>query len=274
MHEVISREDAKSSGLKFYFTNTPCSKGHIAERFVNDGKCRECNRLACLRRHQKNLEKDPERLAGLIAMRAELAIKREQKAKTSELYRQWGAARKNALANGDVTYQGRPCKKDGTTDRYSSGGGCVACAAVIAASDERKEYDKAYLAENKEKVLERTRIYRENNREALVAKSRQWALANPEKRRMISMNYKHRRRAIEADGMSTSELMAWAETQPKICYWCFRRCADAFHVDHYYPLSKGGEHEAHNLVIACPGCNLRKSAKDPIDFAQQNGRLL
>jgi len=40
------------------------------------------------------------------------------------------------------------------------------------------------------------------------------------------------------------------------------------------PLSRGGSNDKYNLQLLCPTCNLKKSAKDPIDFAQENGNLL
>jgi hypothetical protein len=43
----ISREVAKTQGLKRYFTGHPCSRGHIAERFVVDGR-----RVRCKREHR------------------------------------------------------------------------------------------------------------------------------------------------------------------------------------------------------------------------------
>ena len=46
------------------------------------------------------------------------------------------------------------------------------------------------------------------------------------------------------------------------------------HVDHIVPLAKGGQHVASNIQILCPTCNVRKSAKDPIDFMQSRGFLL
>ena len=40
----ISREIAKAQGLKRYFTGHPCGRGHVAERFVADGRCVQCKR--------------------------------------------------------------------------------------------------------------------------------------------------------------------------------------------------------------------------------------
>ena len=45
------------------------------------------------------------------------------------------------------------------------------------------------------------------------------------------------------------------------------------HLDHVVPLARGGLHEDANLQLLCPPCNLNKHAKDPDEWAQQNGRL-
>jgi HKD family nuclease len=39
------RDEAKARGDKWYFTGEPCIYGHVADRLVRNGKCRECNRL-------------------------------------------------------------------------------------------------------------------------------------------------------------------------------------------------------------------------------------
>jgi hypothetical protein len=43
------RMEAKRARKKWYFTGEPCIRGHIKDRLVSNGKCRECNRLACER---------------------------------------------------------------------------------------------------------------------------------------------------------------------------------------------------------------------------------
>jgi hypothetical protein len=42
---VISRESAKSLGLKRYFTGKPCKYGHMSERLVSDKKCVTCKKV-------------------------------------------------------------------------------------------------------------------------------------------------------------------------------------------------------------------------------------
>jgi len=129
----------------------------------------------------------------------------------------------------------------------------------IAEKDKKREYDRA-------------RRERLGNEDA-QARAKEWAKNNPEKRRAITFNYDSKRRAREAHGVSGKALADWTAEQSKICYWCGVKCEDSFHVDHYQPLAKGGLHELDNLVIACPTCNLTKSAKDPIEFAHTKGRL-
>ena len=39
----LAREEAIKSGLKFYFTGLPCSKGHVTNRYVSTHQCKTCN---------------------------------------------------------------------------------------------------------------------------------------------------------------------------------------------------------------------------------------
>tara|TARA_B100000408_G_scaffold137321_1_gene128688 strand:+ start:4877 stop:5551 length:675 start_codon:yes stop_codon:yes gene_type:complete len=42
MLHIISREDAKNLGMKYYFTGIMCKHGHISERNVKYTSCRQC----------------------------------------------------------------------------------------------------------------------------------------------------------------------------------------------------------------------------------------
>lgn len=44
--------------------------------------------------------------------------------------------------------------------------------------------------------------------------------------------------------------------------------------DHKIPLARGGSNEIENIEGLCRPCNMRKNAKDPIAWANENGRLL
>ena len=55
---------------------------------------------------------------------------------------------------------------------------------------------------------------------------------------------------------------------------CRCRLRGKYHIDHIIPLDLGGTSWITNLQLLCPSCNRRKSNKDPIAWAQENGRLL
>lgn len=133
-------------------------------------------------------------------------------------------------------------------------------AYQAATKDEKREYDKEYRAKQDPAKLTR--------------RAADWNRTNKERRAAIVRSYDARRRAWKSGGISGPVLANWTQGQKKVCYWCGAKCADSFHVDHYTPLSRGGEHEISNLVISCGPCNFKKNAKDPLDFAREVGRLM
>ena len=76
-------------------------------------------------------------------------------------------------------------------------------------------------------------------------------------------------------GDVTSNQLLKLQQNAKVCYWCgINLKGKATHIDHYIPISKGGEHTLSNLVASCDKCNLIKHAKDPFVFANSIGKLL
>lgn len=41
--KIISREDAIKENQKYYFTGTPCTKGHVSKRIVSSWRCHQCH---------------------------------------------------------------------------------------------------------------------------------------------------------------------------------------------------------------------------------------
>lgn len=141
-------------------------------------------------------------------------------------------------------------------------------------AEKKRAYDAVYNEKNKERIRLRMAADYRSKAERKKAQIREWQKANPELVRAYKATSKAARRAQTEIGITGPELYAWKKAQPKVCHWCGVKCAKKFHVDHYVPLSRGGTHEAKNLVIACQSCNLRKHAKDPLAFAREVGRLL
>ncbi len=267
------RETARAAGQMFYSTGVPCVNGHLAERYVAIDRCRVCEAVSAAAKCGMTLDEyetskaERKRIAReRSAHLAEVAARRKER-------RLAKSARKIAIENGSLTYIGRPCSKGHSGTKYTASGSCVECLAIFSRSELKKEYDRQYLAENRERILKATRERNTLNREERAVKAREWAKKNPEIRKAISKAYKARRRQLEAGGDKTAVIMAWEKAAPKFCHWCKAKCENKYHIDHYQPLSKGGMHVVDNLVIACPTCNLRKSAKDPYEFAASLGRL-
>lgn len=270
---IISKAQAKILGFRRFFMAEECPRGHIDERFITGGRCVECNRLSCAKRFQKKTDADPERKASIAEAKRIAKERKDEVATRSAAWNKLRESRQAAISSGSLTYHGRECPYGHGTERYTSGGNCIACSAEFSASDHKKEYDKQYQEDNAERIQARRKDYQDRTSAQRTIAAMAWARSNPDKRKAISKAYKHRRRTIEKQGSSTTDLMAWESDAKKDCYWCGKKKLKKYHVDHYHPLSKGGAHHVSNLVIACHKCNLKKSAKDPYLFAQSVGRL-
>ena len=126
----------------------------------------------------------------------------------------------------------------------------------------RKEYDKKYYNDHKEKYKEYGREYSK-------------IYCKTEKGKAKSKNNGAKRRSIfKNSDVSTNDIL-YIQKQANLCYWCGGKInINNLHIDHYIPISKGGEHSIDNLVVSCNKCNLSKQAKDPIKFANSIGKLL
>lgn len=115
------------------------------------------------------------------------------------------------------------------------------------------------------------REYRTKNSEKLSQIKAAWRAQNCDLIRAVKASYKARRRAQVGAGDSSKDVQNWLSKTPKICLWCEVSCEDGYHIDHFYPLARGGEHRVLNLAIACPTCNVKKSALMPEEFCARNG---
>lgn len=130
-----------------------------------------------------------------------------------------------------------------------------------------------HYRENKQARSERSANYYAENRERLSEKHRQHYAENPE----IYAALSSKRRAIKrgaGGSYKASDVSSILDSQRSKCASCLKKLSSGYHVDHIMPLARGGTNDKYNLQILCPSCNLSKHAKDPIDWAQKNGRLL
>ena len=150
-----------------------------------------------------------------------------------------------------------------------------------------REERRSYYLQNKEKEMQRHKKYYDKHRSRLIEYTKQYNLENKEKISQYLKEYRktengktsaknhsmNRRLQKKIGSIKTKELKEFLLKKTK-CYWCEKNLKDNFHIDHYIPLSKGGAHSIDNLVLSCHSCNLKKSNKDPFEFAISLQRLL
>ena len=239
--KIISRAEAKAAGLKRYFTGEPCKYGHVAEVQVSSNGCCECNKIRKKASYHANVEASRQKRRQYFSANSAkvLANNRASRDKHRESVRAGNKAWYDRVKQTPEWQALQKAKRE-------------------ANKEAKRAYDKQYGIANSAKKVERAKV---------------WIKSNPDKRAAILFSYDGRRRSQKAQGDSTAAIREWVKAARKVCYWCNSKCADDYHIDHYQPLSKGGEHRISNLVIACPTCNLRKNAKDPLEFAASVGRL-
>ena len=207
-------------------------------------------------------------------------------------------------------FTGRPCKHGHLGKRNVKYGVCLECARVTAKKiymdeqrrteklEKQKDYrlenkellkkkyrdfywenrerllseDKKYRDENSQKVKIRHRVYRDKNKIHISIREKKWRAENKE---LVRAKHANRRaRVLKAVGkFSARDVKIIKALQIGKCASCLVKLS-RFHIDHINPISKGGSNDKCNIQLLCVTCNLRKSAKDPMEWAKENGRLL
>lgn len=126
---------------------------------------------------------------------------------------------------------------------------------------------KIWRENNKDKVFDSAKAWREANAEKRAKANKEWYEANPWK----YSEYRRKRRAlnlISEGSHSAADVRSIFESQSGLCATCetklFKSGKNRFHVDHIYPLARGGSNDRYNIQCLCPSCNRKKSAKDPM----------
>ena len=147
-------------------------------------------------------------------------------------------------------------KKISTTYRLKNLEKCK--QAVINSQKLNPETKKKWVDSNKEKI----RKYK-----------RDWYARNPEKNKTIKALNKAKRRG--ASGKYThKQILELLYSQKYKCVVCKCNIKNQFQRDHIIPIALNGHNDISNIQLLCPMCNRKKSAKNPVDFMQENGYLL
>lgn len=237
---VVSRKDARELGVPRYWTGKPCKNGHLAPRWVSNGACFGCLAMWA------SIEKSPEK------KQAKLVRKRER-------YRE----------NADTISERRAEIYRQNPEKYRA----QSVASYWRNPETRRAAAVAWNAANKDVVTQRNAAYYEADKEGQRARALVWYYENPEKASALRQNRRARVKAAEGS-YTAEELQNLFRLQRGKCTYCCTSLKSGYHVDHYIPLARGGTNWISNIRLACKTCNLKKSAKDPLKFAQENGLLL
>ena len=216
--------------------------------------------------------------------------------------------RAEAKAAGAPRYfTGRPCPHGHIAERTTANGTCRVCSNWMSHASKRADPEKyntlsrdwqrkhkvrlaakakALRQRDPERVKARKDRYSASekgkarrrdhyiaNAETIKKRVRDWVEEFPEKRQVISRNYRSREAAAEGSH-TAAEIRDLLDKQLRRCVYCSASIVKKFHADHIVPLVKGGSNWISNIQLTCPTCNHRKNRIDPIAFANRLGRLL
>ena len=131
---------------------------------------------------------------------------------------------------------------------------------------------KQWKENNKEhkNTIKIIRFGREDLAKKARQRTRRWGFETPEEAKASKIIYFAYVRTLEKDSsLTASQVNQLIKDSNNKCFWCDCDIPKGeLHIDHIYPLAKGGEHNINNLVVACCTCNLKKSWKDPNIFLE------
>jgi 5-methylcytosine-specific restriction endonuclease McrA len=266
-HLPFTRKEALETGSKHFFTGEACGKGHISPRLASNGICTGCTRAW----YAANAEKS------IAAAKAWQAANPERLKETNRAYRQ---ANSDKIRENNHAWLAENQERNRETQR----------AYRAAHRDKYREHNRSWTKNNPDKVRESIRAcqaakpekyremkaaYRASHPEMMRKCRKAWKQANPGKIAELDRNRRARKRNAEGNH-TAADVARIRQAQKDHCAMpdCRSKLNGEGHVDHIIALSKGGSNWPRNLQLLCEPCNLSKSARDPIEFAQSRGMLI
>lgn len=144
--------------------------------------------------------------------------------------------------------------------------------ALLAPSGfDKKEYRRKRYLSKKEEILAKTKEWAARNPEKRKKIKDRWRAKNKERTNYLTRQYLYRRK--NAQGSLSFEEERYLKGQFSRCPYC--NVNKPTTIDHVIPLSKGGTNDLGNLLYVCVSCNSKKRAKllaewNPLLFVQIN----
>lgn len=274
--QIITRAEAKAQGLGKYFTGKPCKNGHTAYRYTLTGYCCTCSSIKAKAKRQA----DPETYRA-----ARRKWKEENPDKARAMQEKQNARRRaitaskplspkqQAIKEGRETYlPDRPCPQGHMSERSVKRAGCPICglersrAYKEANKDRLNEKRKEYLAKNPGKRLEWQRDWTSKNKDRVKERRQKW-LDNGGRARKALLQVQ-RDKAIKIatpSNISNDQLLPLYKKAAQLT----KKTGTSHQVDHYYPV-KGktvcGLNVPWNMQVITASENWSKGNKMPEEF--------
>lgn len=155
-------------------------------------------------------------------------------------------------------------------------------ANYLAHIEERKAYGHEYNAIHAERIRAYARRHYQENIDYYTQRNRRYVVENAEKCKIYRETHLEQRRAYNGKRRALKKASQGSFTPRQIqeqyqrqkgeCYYCHKKVAKDYHIEHIIPVSRGGSNDISNIVIACPTCNMRKQDKLPHEWPE-GGRL-
>jgi 5-methylcytosine-specific restriction endonuclease McrA len=137
-----------------------------------------------------------------------------------------------------------------------------------------REYDAAYQKTFHAAHPGYRRTYYLSNLSLITAQTSLWRDRNRGKVCAYMANYRAKKRE-NGGTLSANIIEILMDRQKGQCRYCTAVLSKGNrHLDHIYPISRGGVNTDDNVQLLCRFCNLSKSDKDPIVFMQSLGLSL
>lgn len=156
---------------------------------------------------------------------------------------------------------------------------CRACREDYWESirEARVKYQRSYYQANREVLEAKKRARRDSDRGAYLEKERAYYAANRVDRVEFAREYRkanphsswaagYRKRARLFGFEPTVEDFTKPDVIDRYGDACFYCGGEFQELDHYVPVSKGGQHTLDNVRPSCAACNLAKFQKDGDEF--------
>ena len=177
-------------------------------------------------------------------------------------------AKKSHVKRGEGKYCSRKCQGIGTGKIASAKAiknrfvkNCIVCNSEIRVKQSHSEIEGTYCGKNCMSLDYATRMIGDANPNFQHGNAH------------VSGFYIKQRKNIDGSYPKEYPSILYSLQRGR-CINCKKSLNDKYHIDHIQPVAKGGTNYHWNLQLLCPSCNCRKHAKDPIVWANENGRLL